>query len=89
MSEVKESVNESLGAVSPIVLSALGSVHATVVRRSQFAAAMGVSESVVRGWVANGYLPTISMGKYTLINMVRYRADLLAGVVPASYKVGG
>jgi len=43
---------------------------------------------VVRGWVNNGYLPTLSLGKYSMINLVRYRADLLAGTVPASYKGG-
>jgi hypothetical protein len=71
---------------SPIMLSVLNSIHATVCRYHHFAKALEVSDAVVRGWVNSGYLPTVTLGKYSMINIVRYRADLLAGTVPASYK---
>ena len=88
MSQLKESVNHSLGDFSPVIMSVLGAIHATVCRYHQFADALDVSEDVVRGWVNQGYLPVVSVGKYSLINVARYRADLLAGNVPASYKAG-
>lgn len=40
-----------------------------VISRSRFAEMIGVSEGVVQGWVAKGYIPTYSVGKYTLINL--------------------
>jgi hypothetical protein len=78
--------NPKLTDFSPVTISVLNSIHSTVCRYHQFAKALDVSEDVVRGWVNNGYLPTLSLGKYAMINLVRYRADLLAGSVPASYK---
>ena len=34
----------------------------------KFAERVGVSEGVVRGWVNRGYVPTIKIGKYVLID---------------------
>jgi hypothetical protein len=70
---------------SPAFLSSLNSVHSAVCRYHQFAAALDVTEAVVRGWVNQRYLPTVTLGKYSFINVARYKADLLAGTVPAAY----
>lgn len=36
---------------------------------ARFAELSGISEGVLRGWLAKGYIPTYSIGKYTLINL--------------------
>jgi len=35
----------------------------------RFAELTGVSSGVLRGWMSRGYVPTYSIGKYTLINL--------------------
>lgn len=40
-----------------------------VISRSRFAEMIGVSEGVVQGWIAKGYIPTYTVGKYTLVNL--------------------
>lgn len=35
----------------------------------RFSELSGVPEGVLRGWLAKGYIPTYSIGKYTLINL--------------------
>lgn len=40
-----------------------------VISRSRFAEMTGFPEGVVQGWIAKGYIPTMSIGKYTLINL--------------------
>lgn len=36
---------------------------------SRFSEMIGFPEGVVRGWIGKGYLPTYTIGKYTLINL--------------------
>lgn len=40
-----------------------------VISRSRFAEMIGIEEGVVQGWISKGYIPTYSVGKYTLINL--------------------
>lgn len=40
-----------------------------LISRSRFAEMIGIPEGVVEGWMAKGYIPTYSIGKYTLINL--------------------
>ena len=40
-----------------------------VISRLRFAEMIGVSEGVVQGWIAKGYIPTYTVGKYTLVNL--------------------
>lgn len=40
-----------------------------VISRMRFAEMIGVSEGVVQGWIAKGYIPTYTVGKYTLVNL--------------------
>lgn len=44
-------------------------VSVPVVSRARFSELTGVPEGVVQGWISKGYLPTYSIGKYTLINL--------------------
>lgn len=40
-----------------------------VMSRDRFAEHVGVTPDVVTGWISRGYIPTVSIGKYTLINI--------------------
>lgn len=40
-----------------------------VISRSRFAEMIGVSDGVVQGWITKGYIPTYTVGKYTLVNL--------------------
>ncbi len=40
-----------------------------VISRLRFAELTGYPEGVVQGWIAKGYIPTLTIGKYTLINL--------------------
>lgn len=44
-----------------------------VLSRARFAELIGVDEGVVLGWVNKGYLSTIRLGKYSLINLEALR----------------
>lgn len=44
-------------------------VSVPIVSRARFSELTGVPEGVVQGWIQKGYLPTYSIGKYTLINL--------------------
>lgn len=35
----------------------------------RFAELTGIAPGVIRGWISRGYVPTYSIGKYTLINL--------------------
>lgn len=45
------------------------SVALPIISPALFADLVGVPEGVVRGWISRGYIPTYSVGKYTLINL--------------------
>ncbi len=38
----------------------------------RFAQLVGVEHGVIRGWMQRGYVPTYSIGKYTLINLASW-----------------
>ncbi|HQA25358.1 MAG TPA: hypothetical protein PK893_04260 [Candidatus Competibacteraceae bacterium] len=40
-----------------------------VMEAGRFAELVGVSHDVVRGWIEKGYLPTVRMGRYRLVNI--------------------
>jgi hypothetical protein len=48
-----------------------------VMSRDAFASAIGIPVGVVIGWVERGYLPCISIGKYSLINLELVRKQCL------------
>ena len=45
------------------------SLTVPVISRSRFAEMIGIEEGVVQGSIGRGYIPTYSIGKYTLINL--------------------
>jgi hypothetical protein len=44
-------------------------VSVPIVSRTRFAELTGVPEGVVVGWMSKGYIPTFTIGKYTLVNL--------------------
>lgn len=40
-----------------------------VMHRDKFAELVGVSSDVVTGWINRGYIPTLEVGKYRLVNL--------------------
>ncbi len=48
-----------------------------VITLEKFAELSGVEYGVVLGWQKKGYLPTKKIGKYSLINLVAFNAELL------------
>ena len=57
---------EKLGQFIPEQVT---TVTLPVISCSRFAEMIGIEEGVVRGWIGKGYIPTYSVGKYTLINL--------------------
>lgn len=51
----------------PLTLSQLPLVP--VMHRDAFAQQVGVSADVVTGWINRGYIPTMDVGKYRLVNL--------------------
>lgn len=49
---------------------------AGVITLQEFAKQSGQEEGVVLGWMKKGYLPTKRIGKYTMINLVAFHAEL-------------
>lgn len=47
----------------------LNGIAVPVMARDQFARTIGVDPGVVNGWCDRGYVPTIRIGKYSLINL--------------------
>ncbi len=52
---------------------ALQQVTLPILSRKKFADLIGVDEGVVLGWVNKGYLSTVRLGKYSLINVEALR----------------
>lgn len=51
-----------------------------VITRERFAELTGVSEGVLQGWIARGYIPVIEFGKYRLVNLALLHHMALAKV---------
>ena len=43
----------------------------------KFGESIGLSKGVVGGWIDLGYLPTVKIGKYRMINLIAINADLI------------
>jgi hypothetical protein len=54
-------------------------INMPCVHHAEFARLNGLSEGVVGGWIDNGYLPVVKVGKYTMINLVQLTDNLKAG----------
>ena len=66
-----------MGALVPIEKLSLPvfaqAITLPVLSRTRFAELIGVDEGVVLGWVNKGYLSTVRLGKYSLINLEALR----------------
>lgn len=57
------------------------SVSSPLVHPRKFSNDVGISVGVIGGWIDNGYLPTVKVGKYQLINLVLLTENLKKGFV--------
>lgn len=51
----------------------------SVMAADRFAELVGVSSEVVRGWIDKGYLPTMKIGRYRLVNLAALQREALQG----------
>lgn len=51
-----------------------------VMHKEKFADLVGVSLGVVDGWCDRGYVPTIKIGKHSLVNMTQLNIQCLKGL---------
>ncbi|MEY8197990.1 MAG: hypothetical protein RPS47_01985 [Colwellia sp.] len=65
MQEPAERPNISQGAVGPIIT------------KERFSAVSGLRVDQVRGMMANGYLPTLKIGKHRMVNMALLTQECL------------
>jgi excisionase family DNA binding protein len=47
--------------------------------REKFAELVGVSVDTVTAWIKRGYIPSVAVGKYRLVNLVKLHTELAAG----------
>ena len=72
--------NQSLSLVKPQFLLNTVSIF-PILHPNKLAIEAGVTEGVVGGWMDNGYLPTVKVGRYQMINMVQLVENLKNGRV--------
>ncbi len=53
----------------PFVTSPLPNYVSPLVSRERFAEMVGLPLGVIVGFINKGYLPTVSIGKYSLVNL--------------------
>lgn len=58
-----------MDASKAIVTPSLSNYSPPLVSRERFAEMVGLPVGVIVGFVNKGYLPTVSIGKYSLINV--------------------
>jgi hypothetical protein len=51
------------------------------IHRAKFAELNGLSDGVVGGWIDKGLVPTIKIGRYTMINLVQLAEQMKGGVL--------
>lgn len=51
--------------------------YTPLVSRERFAEMIGCPLGVVQGWINKGYIPTVPVGKYSLINLELMRKNCL------------
>jgi len=56
-------------------------VSLPMIHQRQFAELNGLSEGVIGGWIDNGYLPVVKVGRYTMVNLVQLAERLKNGTV--------
>lgn len=51
--------------------------HSPVCSLSRLAIACEVSEGTVRGWINKNYVPSVKIGRHTMVNLAKFKQDLL------------
>jgi len=51
---------------------------AHLMHHAEFAKQIGLSANIVKAWIAQDYIPTVKVGKYRLINLVKLSSTLEA-----------
>ncbi|MBE0471335.1 MAG: hypothetical protein IBX55_17715 [Methyloprofundus sp.] len=59
-----------LQIISPETLYIKTFEFAPLMHASKFAEISGLSLGVINGWIRQDYLPTVKIGKYSMINMI-------------------
>lgn len=72
-----EASEKSVPLIDRVPVSAFQPSNVMVITLERFAEQVGVGYEVARGWVNKGYLPTYKIGKYSLINLAQFNAELL------------
>ena len=49
-----------------------------LVHPERFADLLGIERGIVQGWISKGYVPTIKIGKYNLINLALIHQQCLS-----------
>lgn len=52
---------------------------AGLMEREKFAELVGVSVDTVTAWIKRGYIPSVPVGKYRLVNLVKLHTELASG----------
>jgi len=47
-----------------------------VLHPDKFADSIGLSAGVVGGWIDQGYIPTVKVGRYRMVNLVKFVQQL-------------
>jgi len=61
-------------------LNVSSQVNVPVMDKNKFSELVGVEIGVVNGWIVRGYLPTIKLGKYRLVNIAMLTQECLEEV---------
>ena len=61
----------------PSLTSAIGGGVSPLVTRERFAEIVGLPTGVIVGMINKGYLPTVSIGKYSLVNLAALQRSCL------------
>jgi excisionase family DNA binding protein len=48
-----------------------------IMSRERFAELVGVSDDTVRGWMNNGYIPTVKIGRHRVVNLLALSRECL------------
>jgi len=48
-----------------------------IMHQKKFAESVGLSVGVIGGWVDNGYIPTLRIGKYRMINLLQLTTKMM------------
>lgn len=78
-SELLEALASVIPAVNQISITIENQVP--IIHHTKFAELTGRSTGVIGGWIDCGYLPTVKVGRYQMINLALLTENLKKGVL--------